>query len=128
MGYRWLGWALVAAHFGYLAYLLLGGFAAIRWPRTLPPHLLAAGWAVAVVAGHLPCPLTAAQDAARHAAGLPPLTGGFLASYVRGVCYPGGAETLAQVLLGTVVLVSWVLVALRWWRPARQRWTGRRSH
>ncbi|BCJ30985.1 DUF2784 domain-containing protein [Actinocatenispora sera] len=127
MGYRWLGWALVAVHFGYLAYLLLGGFVAIRRPRTLVLHLLAAGWAVVVVAGHLSCPLTAAQDAARHAAGLPPLTGGFLASYVRGVLYPSGAETLAQVLLGTVVLVSWVLVALRWWRPAWQRRSGRRS-
>ncbi|BCJ34892.1 hypothetical protein Athai_23950 [Actinocatenispora thailandica] len=127
MGYRWLAWALVAVHFGYLAYLLLGGFVALRWRWTLPVHLAAAGWAVAVVAGHLPCPLTAAQDAARHAAGLPPLTGGFLDSYVRGVFYPRGAGTLAQLVLGSAVLASWALVVLRWRRPWRECWSGRRS-
>jgi len=43
--WRWSGDGVVALHFAYLAYLLVGGFVAWRWPKTIVPHALAALWA-----------------------------------------------------------------------------------
>jgi hypothetical protein len=113
MGYRWLALAVVGVHFAYLAYLLLGGFLTWRWPRTWPAHLLAAIWATLVITTAVPCPLTATQNWLRQQAGQPPVTGGFIAHYVRGVFYPAAHETAAQVVVGLLVAISWSGLALR---------------
>jgi hypothetical protein len=113
MGYRWLALVVVGLHFGYLVYLLVGGFLAWRWPRSWLAHLLAAVWAALVVTTAVPCPLTAAQNWLRSRGGLAPVTGGFIGHYVRGVCYPADHETAAQVAVGLLAAVSWAGLALR---------------
>jgi len=50
MGYRLLADGVAGIHYGYLAYLVSGGFIAWRWPRTIVTHVLAAAWGVVVVA------------------------------------------------------------------------------
>ena len=137
LGWRILADATVAVHYGFLAYLLLGGFLAWRWPRTIVTHVAAAIWAVLIVTTSVPCPLTAAQNDFREHAGLNPLPKGFIELYVRGVLYSPSAEPLAQSLLAAVVLLSWIVLlngfligrrvqaAMRWtdrpsqWSPAR---------
>ena len=42
MGYRLLTTLILVLHFGFLVYLVVGGFLAWRWPRTLWLHLVAA--------------------------------------------------------------------------------------
>jgi hypothetical protein len=103
---------VVAAHFGFLALGILGGFAAWRWPRLLWLQVVAAAWLVLVVAVHLPCPLTWAEDRAREHAGLPARTGGFLDNHVAGVFYPHGHERTAQIVAAVVVLSSWAGLAV----------------
>jgi hypothetical protein len=118
--WRWLADGVVSVHFGYLAYVVAGGFLAWRWPKTITLHLLATGWAVLVVVTHVPCPLTALQGTLREHAGQSTLGGSFVDTYVRGTFYPVGQQSLAQGVLGLVVLASWVGVLLRRHRSAPQ--------
>lgn len=105
--------AVVGVHFLFLGYVICGGFLAWRWPRTIVLHALAAAWGLLIVVVAVPCPLTALQNRLRELGGLRPLSGGFIDSYVTGRLYPAGAERLAQVILGVVVLASWLGVAVR---------------
>jgi hypothetical protein len=78
MGFRLLATLALVTHFAYLAYLVVGGFLAWRWPRTIWLHVGAAMWGVLVVAATLPCPLTWVEDWARLRGGEPALTKGFV--------------------------------------------------
>jgi hypothetical protein len=118
MPYRVLVTAILAVHFAFLAYVVLGGLLAIRWPRLFWPHLAAAGWGLLVVTFPIVCPLTRAEDWARQRAGQAALTKGFIDRYIEGVLYPARYTTLLDVLIGLVVVGSWLL-AFRRWRSAR---------
>jgi hypothetical protein len=98
---------ILTVHFGFLAYVVLGGFLAWRWPRLFWPHLAAAGWGLAVVAVPLTCPLTVAENWARERAGLAPESRGFIDRYIEGVLYPSRYTLLLQVLVGVLVIGSW---------------------
>jgi hypothetical protein len=100
-------------HYAFLGYLVVGGFLAWRWRWTIYGHLLSTVWAVLIVTTSVPCPLTALQNFFREQNGQPPLRPGFTEIYVRGTLYPTTSETLAQTLVGLVVVVSWVGFVLR---------------
>ncbi|ORA32485.1 DUF2784 domain-containing protein [Mycobacterium aquaticum] len=104
----------VAVHFGFIAYLVLGGFVACRWPRTIALHVTAVLWGLGSVALDLPCPLTGLERWARARAGMPPLpSAGFIAHYITGVLYPASWVPGVQAAVFAVVLASWVLVIRR---------------
>jgi hypothetical protein len=107
MGYRWLVTLILVLHFGFLAYLVFGGFLAWRWPRTFWTHLIAVGWAVAVVAAGLECPLTRAEHWARGRSGEVGPQQGFIERYVEGIFYPERYLPVAQATVLTLVAVSW---------------------
>ena len=107
-----LVWLAVAAHMAFLIYLPLGGLLALRWRRTIGVHVVAVLWAVASVAGRLPCPLTDLERWARARAGMAPLDpGGFIDHYITGVLYPAAAAGYVQAALAAVVAASWVAYA-----------------
>ena len=113
MGYRLLADGIAGVHYAYLAYLVGGGFVAWRWPRTVVAHVLAAAWAVLVVAARWPCPLTAAQNALRERGGESRLSDTFINSYIRGTCYPAAHETETRGVVAALVAVSWLGSARR---------------
>ncbi|MGW4463420.1 DUF2784 domain-containing protein [Micromonospora sp. NPDC004704] len=121
MGYRLLTTVILVVHFGFLAYLLLGGFVAWHWRWTIWPHLAAAVWGVTVVAGKLVCPLTYAEHWSRRRAGESgaATTQGFIDRYVEGVIFPERLTALAQVLLAVTVFASWTGFFLRGRRVQR---------
>lgn len=108
MGYRELVTVILVVHYGYLAYLVLGGLLAWRWPRAVWPHLVAAAWGLAVVAIPLTCPLTVAEHWARRRAGEDGRTGGFIDTYIEGVLYPERYTGLLQTLVAVGVVGSWL--------------------
>ncbi|MGI8760478.1 MAG: DUF2784 domain-containing protein [Jatrophihabitantaceae bacterium] len=110
--WRWAGDAVVLVHFGFLAYLIAGGFLAWRWPWTIWLHALAAGWAFLIVVVRVDCPLTALQNVFRAHAGQRRLGAGFIDTYVRGTFYPQGERMAAQAAVGVVVLGSWIGFAI----------------
>ena len=108
MGYRWLVTLILAAHFAFVAFVVVGGFFAWRWPRAIWPHLAAAAWGLAVVAIPLTCPLTYAENWARVRAGEAAPNRGFIDRYIEGVLYPERYTLLLQTLVGVAVLGSWL--------------------
>ena len=111
-------WLLVAdgvalVHGAFLAYVVVGGLVALRWPRTLPLHAAAAVWGLLVIAASVRCPLTTAEDRLRVLGGQAPLPGGFIDRYVEGVLYPVSLTPLVQVLVATLVLGSWAALVTR---------------
>ncbi|BBY89675.1 DUF2784 domain-containing protein [Mycolicibacterium murale] len=102
----------VAGHFAFLAYLVAGGFVALRWPRSIWLHLAAVLWGACSVVIGLPCPLTWVERWARADLGLAPLPPeGFIEHYLTGVLYPNDAVGLVQALVFATVVASWLLVS-----------------
>jgi hypothetical protein len=104
--------ATMVTHFGYLAFVVFGGFLAWRWPRMLAAHLVAAGCGVVIVAASLDCPLTYVEDRLRRRAGQPGLPRGFVDTYIEGVLYPARYAGQARVLAATLIMLSWLGVYL----------------
>jgi Protein of Unknown function (DUF2784) len=103
---------VVAAHFAFIGYLVVGGFVALRWPRSIFLHILTVIWGVGSVWLHLPCPLTDLERWARAHAGMAPLpSDGFIAHYITGVLYPADAVGVVEAVVFAVVIVSWSVLA-----------------
>lgn len=122
MLYRVLADIVVVVHLGFVAFVVLGGFAAIRWPRIAWIHLPCAAWGAWIsVAGWI-CPLTPLEHRLRVAADAGAYTGGFVEHYLLPLLYPGAMTRPIQVALGVGVLtvnaVAYTIV-LRRRRPPR---------
>ena len=120
VGYRWLLDAILTVHFGYLAYLVVGGFLAWRWPRAYWPHLVASVWAVLIVLNAVDCPLTIAENWTRARMGEQVPTSGFIDRYVTGVLYPARYLVEARIVVALVVAIAWA-GAFWLWRVRRRR-------
>lgn len=116
---------VMTAHFAFLAYLVVGGFLAWRWPRTVVAHGLVAAWGLSSVVFEIECPLTDLEDRFRSAAGQQGLDRGFIDTYLTGVLYPPEYLRLIQLLVAVVVLFSWVGLYLRHRRRTPQRTVAR---
>jgi hypothetical protein len=109
---------VLVVHFAYLVYVVLGGFLAWRWPKAIVPHLAAGAWGFVVVVFQLRCPLTTLENWARVRAGRASQSEGFIDRYIEGVLYPERYTVLLDVLVGFVVIVSWIGAYRRWKRRA----------
>ena len=110
--------ATVTAHLLVLVYLAVGGFLAWRLPRTLLLHVGVVLWGIGSIVVRYPCPLTAVEQWARERAGREPLPpGGFIKHYLTGTLYPERYVVAVQVLVGLLVVVSWVGLARNRKRP-----------
>ena len=106
--------AVVVVHFAFLGYLIVGGFIALRWRRTIWLHVPTVLWGIAITVGHLDCPLTWLERWGRKKAGMPPLPqDGFIAHYVIGVLYPANWAGSVPIAVFALVAASWALYAWR---------------
>ena len=119
MRYDWLVNVILTLHFGYMVFLVVGGFLAWRWPKVYFVHLAAAIWAALIVLSWVDCPLTWAENWARRRAGMTEVPG-FIDHYITGVIYPTRYLQEARLAVLLVILVSWV-GALILWRRRRAR-------
>jgi hypothetical protein len=101
---------VVSAHVAFIAYVVVGGLFALRWPKLLYLHVAAVIWAVYVEWAGAICPLTPLENTLRAAAGLEAYSGDFVAEYVFPLLYPEGLTRRAQLLIGTAVLAVNVCV------------------
>jgi hypothetical protein len=110
----------VVAHFAFLCYLIVGGFVALRWRRTIWLHVPAVVWGIAITTARLDCPLTWLERWSRTKAGMAPLpSDGFIAHYVAGLLYPASWAYRVPFMVFALVAVSWVLYV--WTRPGYRR-------
>lgn len=94
----------VVMHFAFIAYVLAGGFLALRWRRTMWLHVPAVIWGIGIAAKRVDCPLTWVERWARTKAAMTPLSpDGFVAHYITGVIYPAGWVAAAQLVMFAIV-------------------------
>ncbi|GGC58437.1 DUF2784 domain-containing protein [Hoyosella rhizosphaerae] len=114
MVYRIIGETAMLTHFLFIAYVMLGGFLAWKWPRTMIVHAICVAWAVGLTVVNLfgvgwHCPLTYVEDWARRQAGEAGLPeSGFIDHYLTGVVYPQEYLNLARGVLLACVIISWI--------------------
>lgn len=101
---------VVVVHLAFIGYVVIGGFLALRWRRTIWLHIAAVIWGAAIAAKRADCPLTGLERWARARAGMAPLPpDGFIAHYLTGVIYPVGWVVGVQLVSFAVVALSWAL-------------------
>jgi hypothetical protein len=105
--------AVVVVHLTYLLFVAVGGFLAWRWRWLIVPHVLAVVWALATVTVGEECPLTTLQRHYERLAGDTLDRRGFVDRYLEGVVYPARFTGAIRVLMGTLVVISWVGFAVQ---------------
>ena len=117
--------AIVALHFAFVLFVVLGGLLVLRWPRVAWLHIPTVIWGALVEFTGWICPLTPLENRLRRAAGETGYQGDFIAHYILPVLYPNGLTRNDQLMLGgaalalNVMIYGFVLVRHR--RRAGQR-------
>ena len=96
---------LVLVHFGFVLFVVGGGFLALRYAWMPWLHLPAAVWGATIEFMGWICPLTPWENALRRAAGEAGYQGGFVEHYLLPVLYPAGLTRDVQLALGTLVIL-----------------------
>lgn len=104
MLWRLLADAVVLVHFAFVAFVILGGFLVLRWPRLAWAHIPAAIWGVLIEFAGWICPLTPLEQWLRVRGGAAGYAGGFIEHYLLPVLYPAGLTRTTQWLLGAIAL------------------------
>ncbi|GAA1663861.1 DUF2784 domain-containing protein [Glycomyces endophyticus] len=114
MVYRILADITMTVHFLFLAYVVLGGFIAWRWPRTWFVHAAVAVYGTFNGILRFVCPLTPLEHHLRLRAGQSGLEpAGFVDTYLNDVVYPTELWPEVQLCAAAVVAVSWIGLAVR---------------
>src|ERR1700739_1546717 len=101
---------VVVLHFVFIGYVVIGGFRALRWRRTIWLHIVAVIWGIAIAAKRVDCPLTWLERWARARAGMAPLLpDGVTAHSIPGGIYPVGWVVGVQLVSFAVFALSWAL-------------------
>ena len=108
---------IVALHFLFVAFVVLGGLLVLRWPRVIWLHVPAVIWGALVEFTGWICPLTPLENRLRRASGETGYQGDFIAHYILPVLYPNGLTRTDQLVLGGLALainiVIYAFVAVR---------------
>jgi hypothetical protein len=115
--YRTLADLVLAAHFAFVLFVVLGGLLVLRWPGLAWLHLPAAIWGVLIEYFGWICPLTPLENSLRVRGGEAGYSGGFIQHYIQPILYPTGLTRPTQLILGSMALalniaVYWIV----WWR------------
>jgi hypothetical protein len=103
----WLADAIVVLHLAYLAFIPLGGFLALRWPRLTWLHLAAVAVGLISITIGFDCPLTTWEQSLRRRGGQRPYTNGFVDHYLTGRVYPHGYAWAVQALFALCAVVPY---------------------
>jgi hypothetical protein len=103
--YRALADLILALHFVFVLFVVLGGLLVLRWPRIAWLHIPAAIWGVLIEYTGWICPLTPLENSLRTRGGEAGYNGGFIEHYIQPLLYPAGLTRSTQVVLGSLVLV-----------------------
>jgi hypothetical protein len=119
MVFRGLADVVLVAHLAFVLFVVLGGLAALRWPRVAWVHVPVALYGAAIEFIGFICPLTPLEVWLRRRGGEAGYEGGFVEHYVTAALYPSGLTRGAQLALGTAVLVLTAVVYAVWLRRRR---------
>ncbi len=104
----------LVVHLVFVAFTVVGGFLACMVPWLFVPHLAAAAWGGRMAATRAACPLSRLEDWGRTGAGRPTMSDrGFIAHYFEGRVYPARWARRVEVVVGGVIVGSWITFSLR---------------
>ena len=121
MPWQFLADLILLLHAAFVAFVVLGGLAVLRWPAMAWVHLPAVAWGAAIEFGGWICPLTPLEVALRQRGGEAGYSGSFIEHYLTPVLYPDGLTHSMQVVLGLTVLAVNGLVYGRAWQQSGKR-------
>lgn len=104
---------VVVVHLGFLAYLVFGGFLALRRFAWVWPHMVATAWSIYVTLTGYTCPLTRLEKWLLEQGGTVPYEGSFIAHYLHGTLYPAQYETVVWLCAVGLALVTYAVVLTR---------------
>ncbi len=114
--------AVLLVHFGFILFVLLGGFLAWKWPWVPWLHLPAVLWGALIEFSGGICPLTPLENRLRRAAGGDSYAGSFVEHYLLPVIYPAELTRDVQLLLGLLVIaINLSVYGLLWIRRKNKR-------
>jgi len=122
MLFRRLADVVLIAHFAFVAFVVLGGLAALKWSRVVWVHIPVALYGASVAVLGFICPLTPLEVWLRRRGGEAGYVGGFVEHYVTATLYPAGLTRQLQIELGITVLVINAVIYAVWWRRRRAPW------
>ncbi len=126
MLYRVLADLVLVVHLLFIAFVVAGGFAAVRWPRLAWAHVPCFVWGALIEFAGWICPLTPLEVRLRIASGQAGYSGGFIERYLLPIIYPGALNREIQIWLGLSVLaLNAVAYALLLRRLRRRTRSGR---
>ena len=103
-------------HMGVLAYIVFGGFLALRGLAWLWPSVASTLYSAYVTLAHFTCPLTTLEKWLLEVGGRVPYEGSFIAHYLHDVLYPAQYERAAWVIAMSIALASYAVALTRWRR------------
>ena len=104
---------VAASHLSYIAFLLIGGFMAKRWPKLMKWHLGAIGAAAVVNITGSDCPLTVWEKWFLRQAGREPYETGFISNYLVEPVYPPGITGRVNFVILVTLTVP---ITVSYWR------------
>lgn len=116
MPYSVLADIVLVVHLAFVAFVIFGGFAALRWPRVAWVHIPVAVYGALVEFIGFICPLTPLEVALRQRGGEAGYQGGFVEHYITAALYPTGLTREIQIVLGVSVLVLNGIIYTIWLR------------
>lgn len=98
---------VVLVHFGFIVWVVAGGFLVVRWWWLALLHLPAVSWAVLLEWNGWICPLTPLENALRSKRGMSVYDAGFVENYIVPVIYPDELTRAMQMAMAAgLVLVN----------------------
>lgn len=105
MIFRRLADLVLILHFGFVVFVMFGGFLVLRWPRLGWLHVPAVMYGALIEFVGFVCPLTPLEVWFRRQGGEVGYTEGFIQHYITAALYPAGLTQEIQVTLGISLLV-----------------------
>jgi len=119
--WRILADAVLVLHLAFIAFVVLGGFLVLRWPKLAWVHAPAVIWGIIITSIGGVCPLTPLEKYFILHGGGEAYQGGFIAHYLTSVIYPEGMTRNTQVVLSLLLLAFTAFVYWRVWKHYRRR-------
>ena len=110
---------IVVVHFGFVLFVIFGGFLVLRWRWAVFLHVPSILWAAFIEFYGGTCPLTPLENWLRSKGGAASYELGFIENYLIPVLYPSHLTREIQIVLGASVIAlnlfvyGWVFVRKR---------------
>lgn len=121
MPYGALADLALVIHFAFVAFVVFGGLAALRWRRVAWVHIPVAIYGALIELVGFVCPLTPIEIAFRERGGEAAYQGGFIEHYITAALYPTGLTREIQIVLGLSVLALNGIIYTIWMRRRSSR-------